>query len=45
MTRSASSERDSLGGGSSLPNRCFLPNRGLSGGLMARRSVHDQRVH
>ena len=36
MIRRASSERDSLGGGSSLPNR------GLSDGFMARRSAHDQ---
>ena len=38
MIRRASSERDSLGGGSSLPNR------GLSDGFMARRSAHDQGV-
>ena len=39
IIRRASSERDSLGGGSSLSTR------GLSGGFMSHRSVHDQRVH
>ena len=39
MIRSASSERDSWGGGSSSPKR------GLSGGFMSPRLAHDQRVH
>ena len=39
MIRMASSERDSLGGGSSLSMR------GLSGGFMSQRSAHDPRMH